>query len=283
MTQILGSWIVKSGYCSGTHLLGVIYWLIRLRRFSFIRVMCKWRETSCNCSHYCSGVSCVSACGPQTLRHMLPVYGQAVKYISFLGCDVCIISLSFCTSLSFKYEQNPNFLNKIKIILALDINGGGLTWIWVAGSLTLQLRKEEKAIKHQGMITGRSGCFVDPFSHCFRVEFLESHVQICSFSGFPASLVPSPDGSSKLSLLLQQCHRTDFSFWKLPGHAGSFFRNSQPFSIESEFLLFPSWVLLELLNLFGHQLLVGKPDLFLSFCTSQSELQLSRSFPFSTQ
>lgn len=175
MTQILGSWIVKSGYCSGTHLLGVIYWLIRPRRFSFIRVMCKWRETSCNCSHYCSGVSCVSVCGPQTLRRMLPVYGQAVKYISFLGCDVCIISLSFCTSLSFKYEQNPNFLNKIKIILALDINGGGLTWIWVAARLTLQLRKEEKAIKHQGMITGHSGCFVDPFSHCFRVEFLESH------------------------------------------------------------------------------------------------------------
>lgn len=75
--------------------------------------------------------------------------GQAVEYISFLGCDVSITSLSFCTSLSFKYEQNPNFLNKI--ILALERNGTELTLDipWVLGRLTLPLRREEKAIKHQ--------------------------------------------------------------------------------------------------------------------------------------
>lgn len=77
------------------------------------------------------------------------MYGQAVEYISFLGCDVSIISLSFCASLSFKYEQNPNFLDKI--ILALERNGAELTMDipWVLGRLPPPLRREEKAIKHQ--------------------------------------------------------------------------------------------------------------------------------------
>jgi len=57
------------------------------------------------------------------------------------------------------------------------------------------------------MLRGRVHCFIDPLSHCCRVECSESNLQLCSFAFLPALCTnflcfPSAVGWDKLLLLL---------------------------------------------------------------------------------